>query len=101
MIDCSVTQCVLLLISFPDTFFLKESAVRYFMLLLTNFRDKIKPYLKKKKRGGAPKNRALGKGGAGKYALFIMEDRMLHITGLQTIPCIHINISCRTSVFLM
>lgn len=55
MIDCSVTQCVLLVISFPDTFFLKESAVRYFMLLLTNFKDKIKPYLKKKKGGDTKK----------------------------------------------
>lgn len=31
-------------------YFLKESAVSYFILLLTNFRNQIKSYLKKKKR---------------------------------------------------
>lgn len=38
---------------------------------------------KKKKK----KTRVLRKDGAGKYPLFIMEDRMLQITALQTIPC--------------
>lgn len=78
--------------------------MRYFILLLTNFRDKSKPYLKKKKLGreeGSQKNRALSKDGTGKCSLFIMEDRMLHNTALQIIPCTRFNISYRTSVFLM
>ena len=61
----------------------------YFILLLTNFRNQIKSYLKKKKKEEKkkrkkerkqppkPKSRALGKDGAGIYSLFIMEDRVL------------------------
>lgn len=52
--------------------------MRYFILLLINLRDNIKLHLGG--GGGGAKNRSLSKDGAGKYSLFIMEDRMFHIT---------------------
>lgn len=74
--------------------------MRHFILLLTNFRDQIKPYLVENKQNKTKSN-SLGKDSGVKHSLFIMEDRVLQITALQIIPCIHIHICCRTSILLM